>query len=104
MESGTLQHAGAGNSTGSNRNDPHEFHHGNPIRATGKDFSKLYQAAQFITERGKAGIMLPIATDINNKSKLPVIDALRSPNTHRQGFRRWRIWKSTTPFPNLSGE
>eukprot|EP00978_Attheya_sp_CCMP212_P042445 scaffold258630_cov55-Attheya_sp.AAC.1 len=37
---------------------------------------KLRQAVRFITEREKAGIMLP--TDIDEKSGLPVIDALRS--------------------------
>eukprot|EP00978_Attheya_sp_CCMP212_P011703 scaffold28993_cov65-Attheya_sp.AAC.1 len=39
VEGGTLRHAGAGNSTGSNRNDPHKHEHENP-RATGKDFCK----------------------------------------------------------------
>eukprot|EP00978_Attheya_sp_CCMP212_P030173 scaffold109998_cov63-Attheya_sp.AAC.2 len=37
---------------------------------------KLRQAVRFVTEREKAGIMIP--TDIDEKSGLPVIDALRS--------------------------
>eukprot|EP00978_Attheya_sp_CCMP212_P000831 scaffold1738_cov46-Attheya_sp.AAC.3 len=39
VKGGKLHHAGARNSTGSNRNDPHECEHENP-RATGKDFRK----------------------------------------------------------------
>eukprot|EP00978_Attheya_sp_CCMP212_P019497 scaffold54738_cov30-Attheya_sp.AAC.1 len=78
----TLQHAGAGNSTGSNRNEPARARARKTQEQREKIFTnlmlqgKLRQAIRFITEREKAGIMLP--TDIDEKSGLPVIDVLHS--------------------------